>query len=242
MLDASAYEGLEGGGFGVSEVTGVAQEEGSCRAHRVRLRVVDVPGESGLDAGRLGAHLVELAVDAVDEFVGVPDPCGERAADVTGQHASEQLLLFVVELCRCAVEVCSQRACEVADPATLSSDECGQICPAVVVGGSLDVGSDETLPGDVELLFDPGAGSFARRCAGVADAQLGGDVTCGGEHGRDTVEGLRCLDAGVDADASAQGGHDALMCRCAVDVGSRAFRLGLLDLLFELADPSLQSR
>ena len=64
----------------------------------------------------------------------------------------------------------------------------------------------------------------------------------GGEHGGDTVEGLRCLDAGVDADASAQGGHDALMCRCAVDVGSRAFRLGLLDLLFELADPSLQSR
>jgi hypothetical protein len=33
--------------------------------------------------------LVELAVDAVDEFVGVSDPCGQRAADVAGQHAGE---------------------------------------------------------------------------------------------------------------------------------------------------------
>jgi hypothetical protein len=147
-----------------------------------------------------------------------------------------------VELCRCAVEVRAQRACELPDASTLSSDECGQIYPAVVVGGSLDVGSDEALPGDVELLFDPGAGSLARRCAGVADAQLGGDVACGGEHGGDTVEGLRCLDAGVGADPPAEGGHDALVCRCAVDVSSRPFRLGLLDLLFELADPSLQIR
>ena len=72
--------------------------------------------------------------------------------------------------------------CEVADPATLSSDECGQICPAVVVGGSLDVGSDETLPGDVELLFDP---RLRKGNGGGRGAQGGGS---GGDYGGDPEE------------------------------------------------------